>query len=138
MASPPPSLTRCVLVVTLLVMATAAQAAMAAEEKKLLYDQVKMTWGEHHSFFYMDGDEDTLAPCLDEYNGSGFASEASYLYGRFDIDMKLVANNSAGTVTTLYVSFLKIKGLTPSPFYALRKSPPRSPLTTFAPDVCMF
>jgi xyloglucan:xyloglucosyl transferase len=106
MASSLPSGARCVLVVALLVMATASQTTAMAAEKKLVYDQVEMTWGEQHSFFYMDGgDEDTLALCLDKYTGgSGFVSKESYLYGRFDIKMMLVANNSAGTVTTLYVS----------------------------------
>ncbi|TVU04357.1 hypothetical protein EJB05_50068 [Eragrostis curvula] len=99
MASLPPSCMRCMLVVALLVMAMVTRPAAA----KLLFDQVELTWGEYHSFFYMDGDEDTLALCLDEANGSGFASKESYLFGRFDIDIKLVANNSAGTVTTLYL-----------------------------------
>ncbi|KAK3123037.1 hypothetical protein QOZ80_8AG0622790 [Eleusine coracana subsp. coracana] len=98
---PPPSRISCVLVMALLLMGMASRTSTA--EKKLLFDQVELTWGEQHSFFYMDGDEDTLALCLDETNGSGFASKDSYLYGRFDIDMKLVANNSAGTVTTLYL-----------------------------------
>lgn len=103
MAPSPPSRMRCVLVAALHVMAMASRMAVAAE-KKLLYDQVELTWGGHHSFFFMEGDEDTLALCLDETNGSGFSSKEAYLYGRFDINMKLVANNSAGTVTTLYVS----------------------------------
>jgi hypothetical protein len=106
MASSLPSRTCCALVLTLLVMATPFQTTAMAAEKKLVYDQVELTWGEQHSFFYTDGgDEDTLALCLDEYTGgSGFVSKESYIYGRFDIDMMLVANNSAGTVTTLYVS----------------------------------
>ena len=36
--------------------------------------------------------------------GSGFRSKSSYLFARIDIDIKLVAGNSAGTVTTVYVS----------------------------------
>ncbi|XP_062196324.1 xyloglucan endotransglucosylase/hydrolase protein 24-like [Phragmites australis] len=94
----PSSCMHCMLVVALLVMAMAAPRAVA-----LLYDDIEQTWGADHSFFYMDGDVDTLALCLDETHGSGFQTKDAYLYGRFDIDMMLIANNSAGTVTTVYL-----------------------------------
>uniref|UniRef100_A0A0D9X5N7 Xyloglucan endotransglucosylase/hydrolase n=1 Tax=Leersia perrieri TaxID=77586 RepID=A0A0D9X5N7_9ORYZ len=71
-----------------------------------MYDEVEMVWGNDHSFFYIDGEggaDEILALCLDETHGSGFHSKDAYLYARFDIDMMLVANNSAGTVTTLYL-----------------------------------
>ena len=86
----------------LLLMAMAARPGVAS----LLYDQVKITWGGDHSFFYMEREGvDVLALCLEKTNGgSGFASKDTYLYGRFDIDIMLVANNSAGTVATFYVS----------------------------------
>ncbi|KAK1608735.1 hypothetical protein QYE76_032408 [Lolium multiflorum] len=34
---------------------------------------------------------------------SVFRSKSQYLFGRFDMDIKLVAKGSAGTVTTLYM-----------------------------------
>ncbi|KAK3123038.1 hypothetical protein QOZ80_8AG0622800 [Eleusine coracana subsp. coracana] len=71
-----------------------------------MYDEVELTWGKEHSFFFMDGNDEsgeTLALCLDEINGSGFASKDAYLYGRIDIDIKLVDGNSAGTVSTFYI-----------------------------------
>ncbi|CAM0880150.1 unnamed protein product [Alopecurus aequalis] len=76
------------------------QMAMAS-----MYDDVEVEWGQDHSFFYMDGPDDnpTLALCLDETHGSGFHTKEAFLYARFDVDLMLVPNNSAGTVTTLYL-----------------------------------
>ncbi|KNA08178.1 hypothetical protein SOVF_164960 [Spinacia oleracea] len=45
-----------------------------------------------------------LALTLDKYSGSGFRSKRDYLYGRLDMQMKFVDDNSAGTVTTLYLT----------------------------------
>jgi hypothetical protein len=85
------------VVAALLLMTTAAPAAVA-----LIKDDIEFMWGPDHSFFYDDGN--TLALCLEKTHGSGFRSKGPYLYARYDIDVKLVANNLAGTVTTVYVS----------------------------------
>ncbi|KAF7091429.1 hypothetical protein CFC21_094010 [Triticum aestivum] len=89
-----------VLLVAMLLVVVMDQMAMA-----YMYDDIEIVWGDDHSFFYMDdaGDDEILALCLDQTHGSGFHSKEAFLYARFDVDLMLVPDNSAGTVTTLYL-----------------------------------
>ncbi len=65
------------------------------------YQDFDITWGDNRAKIFKAGQ--LLSLSLDRVSGSGFQSKKEYLFGRIDMQLKLVAGNSAGTVTAYYV-----------------------------------
>ncbi|XP_031250951.1 xyloglucan endotransglucosylase/hydrolase protein 24-like isoform X2 [Pistacia vera] len=66
------------------------------------YQDFDIVFGDGGAKILNNGHLLTLS--LDKASGSGFQSKNEYLFGKIDMQLKLVAGNSAGTVTSYYLS----------------------------------
>ncbi|KAF6148292.1 hypothetical protein GIB67_012067 [Kingdonia uniflora] len=79
-----------------------AVVQIGAASASNMYNHFDITWADGRGKILNNNELLTLS--LDRASGSGFKSKNEYLFGKIVIQLKLVAGNSAGTVTAYYLS----------------------------------
>ncbi|KAF8388482.1 hypothetical protein HHK36_027154 [Tetracentron sinense] len=101
--------------VSVLMMVALMVSSLMAVSAGNFYQDFDITWGDRRAKMFNGGQLLTLS--LDKDSGSGFKSKSEYLFGRIDMQLKLVSGNSAGTVTAYYVRHSAvIDPITPLPY----------------------
>ncbi|KAL2924069.1 Xyloglucan endotransglucosylase/hydrolase 2 [Bienertia sinuspersici] len=90
------------VLVMILMVVTLALSTITSVNGGNFNQDFEVTFGDNRVKKFYRGQVLTLS--LDKVSGSGFKSKRAYLFGRIDMQVKLVAGNSAGTVTAYYLS----------------------------------